>query len=90
MTTSTENRISPSKVVTPIVSSSSGVAGSYREAKLGLPKNEEIWDEDIEQLAKYDDDFWVVTGKEKISSHDLVALVPLARAVKFAIGCNVV
>jgi hypothetical protein len=85
MATSTDNRVSPSKVVTPdCIVQFQESQGLIAEAKLGLPKNEEVWDEDIEQLAKYDDDllgWW--TCNEKISSHDLVALVPLARAVKF-------
>jgi len=85
MATSSDNRISPSKAVTPDCLVQFGkLQGLVAEAKLGLPRNEEIWDGDIEQLAKYDDDligWW--TENEKITAHDLVALVPLARAIKF-------
>lgn len=83
--TSTENRISPSNVVTPdCVVQFHGAQGLVAEGKLGLPKKTEAWDDDIKQLEKYDDDllgWW--TKDERIESHDLVALVPLARAVKF-------
>src|SRR5258708_24272053 len=85
MTTSSENRISPSNAVTPdCVVQFQEASGIVAEAKLGLPKNDGVWDDDIKQLEKYDDDltgWW--TKSEKIPSHDLVALVPLARAVKF-------
>jgi len=53
MATSTENRISPSNVVTPdCVVQFQESQGLVAEAKLGLPRNEEIWDDDIKQLGK--------------------------------------
>lgn len=86
MTTSSLNRVSPSNVVTPdCVVQFEEVHGLVAEAKLGLPKDDEIWDGHIKQLEKYDDDltgWW--TKDQELSAHDLVALVPLARAVKFA------
>jgi hypothetical protein len=86
MTTSPMNRTSPSTIVTPdCVIQFERVQGLVAEAKLGLPKSDEIWDSHIQQLEKYDDEltgWW--TPDEKISAHDLVALVPLARAVRFA------
>ncbi len=59
--------------------------GFVTEAKLGLPKDENLWDDDIVQMQKYDDDlagWW--TDSERIQQHDVVGLVPLNRAVRFA------
>jgi hypothetical protein len=86
MTTSPGNRVSPSHTVTQdCVLQLEKANGLVAEAKLGLPKNEELWDSHIKQLEKYDDDltgWW--TPDEKTPTHDLVALVPLSRAVRFA------
>lgn len=86
MTTSNANRVSPSTSVTPdCVVQSSPLQGYVTEAKIGLPKNEAYWDGDVLQLTKYDDDltgWW--TDNELISTHEIVALVPLLRAVRFA------
>lgn len=57
MTTSAENRISPETEVTPdCVVQLGGEAGFVTEAKLGLPKEENLWDDDVKQMQKYDDD----------------------------------
>lgn len=86
MSTSAANRVSPSNTVTPdCVLQFDRASGLVAETKLSLPKSEQTWDRDIQQLEKYDDDlagWW--TPDERISTHDLVALVPLARAVRFA------
>lgn len=85
MTTSAANRISASTTITPdCVLQFDEKLGLVAEAKLGLPKSDEMWDEDIKQLEKYDDDlsgWW--TADERMAKHDLVALVPLSRAVRF-------
>jgi hypothetical protein len=86
MTTSAANRISASTNVRPdCVLQFDEKLGLVAEAKLGLPKSDEMWDEDIKQLEKYDDNlsgWW--TADEHIAKHDLVALVPLPRAVRFS------
>ncbi|MGA8409462.1 MAG: hypothetical protein WB680_19985 [Candidatus Acidiferrales bacterium] len=86
MTTSQSNRVSPGTVVTPdCVIQMDDTNGLVAEAKLGLPKDDRIWDEHIQQLEKYDDElvgWW--TLNEQLATHDLVALVPLSRAVRFA------
>jgi hypothetical protein len=86
MTTSELNRISVSTNVRPdCVLQLDPNLGLVAEAKLGLPKRDEMWDEDIKQLEKYDDNlvgWW--TADEHIARHDLVALVPLPRAVRFS------
>ena len=86
MTTSAENRVSPSTEVTPdCVVQLGKEMGFVTEAKLGLPKDENLWDGYIVQMQKYDDDLagWWTEG-ERIQQHDVVGLVPLNRAAKFA------
>lgn len=86
MTTSAENRISPNTDVTPdCVVQANDEGGFIAEAKLSLPKDEVRWDSVLTQLKKYDDDlsgWWTPT--EHIESHDIIALIPLSRAVRFA------
>jgi hypothetical protein len=86
MTTSASNRVSRENVVTPdCVIQMCDSNGLVAEAKLGLPRNDQTWDEHIKQLEKYDDDltgWW--TNDERLAVHDLIALVPLSRAVRFA------
>jgi hypothetical protein len=87
MTTSSSNRVSPNNKITPdCVIEIAKLHGIIAEVKLGLPRNEQVWDQDIEQLQKYDDDLagWWTSLDERIQSHDVVALIPLSRAVKFA------
>ena len=85
LTTSNNNKISPSTDVTPDCTiqcnSSQGIVA---EAKLGLPRNSDHWEGDFEQLLKYDDELagWWNSG-ETIYRHDIVALVPIERAVLF-------
>lgn len=90
MQTSTENRVSKNTVVTPdCVVQSAGRQGVVAEAKLSLPQDVDAWDGSFRQLVKYDDvlkGWW--TADELIDSHDVVALVPLSRAVKFADRLN--
>ena len=54
-------------------------------ASLGLPKDVASWKNHVWQLGKYDDKlagWW--TPNEQIAKHDVIALVPINRAVKFA------
>ena len=87
MTTSSRNRESPSARVTPdCVIQLDMSQGIVAETKLGLSKNPTNWDQPMKQMQKYDDDltgWW--TQAETLDSHDVVALVPLARAVRFAV-----
>ena len=86
MTTSSKNRVSPTTDVTPdCVVQVTHKEGFVAEAKLSLPKDESKWDPIFTQLLKYDDNllgWW--TPNERIALHDIIALVPLARAVRFA------
>jgi hypothetical protein len=86
MTTSSLNPISPDTVVTPdCVVQLGATYGLVAEAKAGLSKDDETWDQHMKQLQKYDDDltgWWTSNGA--LDLHDIVALVPLARAVRFA------
>ncbi len=86
MTTSSANRVSPDEQVTPdCVIQDSSTTGIVAETKLSLPKDESQWDSNFIQLEKYDDDlrgWW--TSTERIEKHDVIALVPLPRAVAFA------
>ncbi len=62
--------------------------GIVSEVKLGLPRETEYWDDDVQQVEKYDDDltgWW--TPSEKVGNHDIIALVPSPRSVQF---CDVV
>jgi hypothetical protein len=86
MSTSSSNRVSASVRVTPdgILQFDANL-GLVAETKVSLPKDVSSWDDDMIQLQKYDDDlvgWW--TNDEHIKNHDIVALVPLSRAVKFA------
>lgn len=86
MTTSAANKISPSTEVTPdCVLQTEARSALVAEAKLGLPREEGAWDDDIRQMQKYDDDllgWW--TADERISTFDIIGLVPIERAVKFS------
>lgn len=86
LTTSALNRVTPQVAVTPdCVVQFDATTGLVSEAKLGLPMDQTAWDDDITQIQKYDDDltgWW--TPQETIDRHDIVALVPLTRAVQFA------
>jgi hypothetical protein len=85
MTTSPHNPSSPSADVTPdCVLMQAAEHGVVAEAKIGLPRDESYWSEDVCQIQKYDDDligWW--TPNEHLESHDLAALIPLPRAVRF-------
>lgn len=86
MSTSSSNRVTQSEDVTPDCTIQADVrTGLLAETKLGLPKDADAWDDAIIQMQKYDDDlegWW--TSNEHIETHDIVALVPLSRAVRFA------
>lgn len=85
LTTSTNNKVSPSTDVTPDCTIQCNPSqGIVAEAKLGLPRNPDHWEGDFEQLLKYDDELvgWWNAG-ETIDRHDIVALVPIERAVPF-------
>jgi hypothetical protein len=86
MTTSSSNRVSPSTDVTPdCVVQVNADNGLIAEAKLSLPRDESLWDSAFTQLEKYDDDltgWW--TASEHVQRHDIIALIPLSRAVRFA------
>jgi hypothetical protein len=85
-TTSSSNKISPATDVIPDCAVQvKDTWGFVAETKLGLPKNQEFWASDFEQLLKYDDDlsgWWTTT--EHIDLHDVIALVPIERAVRFS------
>lgn len=58
--------------------------GLIAEAKPGVARSQTIWQHNIDQLSKYDDDligWW--TPDERIKSHDVVALLPLPRVADF-------
>ena len=86
MTTSRHNRISSNIEVTPdCVIQVDSKSGLVAEAKLSLPRDDAQWESNYKQLEKYDDDllgWWTSNGR--IKKHDIVALVPLPRAVRFA------
>ena len=86
MTTSASNKVSPSADVTPdSVIQLDTKYGVVAETKLGLPKDVSSWKQHVRQLRKYDDKltgWW--SPDEQIAKHDIVALVPLNRAVKFS------
>ena len=86
MTTSPQNRISPTTDVTPdCVVQRSPAHGVVAEVKKGLPSELAYWEKEVRQLQKYDDDlrgWW--TSNERVDNHDLVALVPLLRSVQFS------
>lgn len=85
MTTSRANRTAPDTDVTPDCIVQLGAsAGLVAEAKPGVARSRAIWEENLKQLGKYDDNlrgWW--TDDELIPAHDIVALVPLPRAVDF-------
>lgn len=85
MDTSPANRRSPEREVTPdCVIQASPTLGIVAEVKLGLPQDESHWKDPVEQLERYDDDltgWW--TPRQAIELHDIVALMPSARAVRF-------
>lgn len=86
MTTSSSNRVSPGTDVTPdCVVQANDENGFIAEAKLSLSRDESLWDSAFTQLEKYDDDLtgWWTTS-EHIQRHDIIALIPLSRAVRFA------
>lgn len=86
LTTTAHNKVSPDTDVTPDCTIQMGQTwGIVAEAKLGLPKDVSLWEESFTQLLKYDDSllgWWTVT--QQIETHDIVALVPLERAVSFS------
>jgi hypothetical protein len=79
-------RIDTGADVTPdLVVQLSRSLGLIAEAKRTLPKNEEWWAGEIEQLRGYDGDlkgWW--TDKEEISAHDLVLLLHQFHGPRFA------
>jgi len=85
MTTSKANRTVPETDVTPDCIIQLGAsAGVVAEAKPGVARSKAIWEENLKQVGKYDDNlrgWW--TDNELIPAHDIVALVPLPRAVDF-------
>jgi hypothetical protein len=61
-----------------------GTLGLIAEAKPGVARSKAIWQHNIDQLSKYDDDligWW--TSDERIKNHDVVALLPLPRVADF-------
>lgn len=86
LTTSASNRVSPNTEVTPDCTvQTQQTWGFVAEIKLGLPKDASLWEENFTQLLKYDDNlvgWW--TASQQIETHDIVGLVPIERAVRFA------
>lgn len=76
MDTSVENRINPSKTVTPdFVLQLNEKYGIIGEVKIGFPLNQEYWKSDFDQIQKYDDNMkgWI-TPNEFIETADIVLL----------------
>jgi len=59
--------------------------GVVAEVKPGVARGKAIWEKNLRQIWKYDDaldGWWTPDGR--LASHDIVALVPISRAVDFA------
>ncbi|MGE3844946.1 MAG: hypothetical protein AB7I50_25560 [Vicinamibacterales bacterium] len=62
----------------------SDTLGVIGEAKPGVARTAAVWDQNLQQLAKYNVDlrgWWTADGH--VATHDIVALVPMSRAVLF-------
>jgi hypothetical protein len=83
--TSRNNRITPDEEITPDIVTKISDFGIVGDLKTSLPKNHDLWDEGIKQLEKYDDELIGWNGTEGcVKTHDLVALVHIARCYDFA------
>lgn len=84
--TSSAHPTHPDMTVTPDGSVQfSAALGVVAEAKPGVARDPAVWEENLNQLKKYDHTllgWW--TKDEKVESHDIVALMPLSRVVEFA------
>jgi hypothetical protein len=86
MTTSENNLVSKNNDQTPdLVVQISDNEGYICEAKSTLSKNDENWDEHVQQLQRYDDDlkgWW--TGDQKLSApSNTVLLIDYEKSIKF-------
>lgn len=84
MITSSQNRVSPNSEVTPdIVIQVGNKLGYTIEVKYSMPKNKQHWEDDANQLLKYDDNLkgWWTKG-ESISGHCNALLIEQGRAVR--------
>lgn len=86
MTTSKNNKVISNQNVTPdIVIQRNKDRGFVIEVKGSLPRNKDLWKDDINQLVKYDDPnlmgWW--TEDEIIGSTNLIGLLHQTRAVDF-------
>lgn len=85
MSTSPDNRISPSTDVTPDLVLQRGMAGIIGEITYSLSTDDTRWREKLEQIVKYDDEltgWWSDT--QKVEMHDIAFIVPQSRAVRVA------
>ena len=86
MTTSPDNKISPSNDITPdLVAQKSEEYGVMVEVKKSLSQNTSNWRSHVEQLRKYDDElegWW--SADEKISNSDALMLIHQSRGRQFA------
>lgn len=86
MNTSPTNVIQPNTEITPdAVVQRSDELGYVLEAKASLPRDQDAWQSDIDQLRKYDDHltgWWTPT--ELIHESDVVSLISVPFAPQFA------
>jgi hypothetical protein len=83
MTTSPQNRVSPSTDVTPDLVLQRNDAGVVAEITYSLANDTAHWRQKLEQVVKYDDPLTGWWSKdEKLAQHDIAFLVPQSRAVR--------
>ena len=83
MTTSPQNRVSPSTDVTPDLALQRNTHGAVAEITYSLANDSAHWRQKLEQVVKYDDPltgWW--SQDEKLAQHDIAFLVPQSRAVR--------
>ncbi len=79
--TTKNNKISPSNIVSPDIVSKNDLIGLITEVKKNLPTNKDYWNDDINQIEKYDDDLTGWTGEEgSVDNHDIVILIHMVRS----------
>jgi len=83
MTTSPQNRVSPSTDVTPDLALQRNDEGVVAEITYSLAHDNDHWRQKLEQVVKYDaplTGWWSVD--ERLPRHDIALLVPQSRAVR--------
>lgn len=83
--TSPHNEISPSDSVTPDIVSKNDNFGIVTEVNKGFPSDMSLWEQDIKQVKKYDDDLkgWI-NKDDSISNHDIVLMTHHSRSNKLS------